>query len=209
MNLELFEPQQNDNLLPCDGMVKDYGLILDDGQSQKYLNYFLQHLAWQQDEVYLHGQYFQTERKVVWYGDENYQYHYSGMAKQAHVWNPALFRLKQHIEKLTGHSYNSCLANLYENGTQGVGWHSDDELSLVSPGQEVVIASLSLGAARKFSFKHKWRSEKVNLLLQSGQLIVMQGQTQRYWKHMLAKSTRISEPRVNLTFRYFYSNISK
>lgn len=65
MNLELFEPQQNDNLLPSDGVVKDYGLILDDGQSQKYLNYFLQHLAWQQDEVYLHGQYFQTERKVV------------------------------------------------------------------------------------------------------------------------------------------------
>lgn len=209
MNLELFEPQQNDNLLPSDGVVKDYGLILDDGQSQKYLNYFLQHLAWQQDEVYLHGQYFQTERKVVWYGDENYQYHYSGMAKQAHVWNPALFRLKQHIEKLTGHSYNSCLANLYENGMQGVGWHSDDEPSLVSPEQEVVIASLSLGATRKFSFKHKWKAEKVDLLLQSGQLIVMQGQTQRYWKHMLAKSTRIFEPRVNLTFRYFYSNTSK
>lgn len=73
----------------------------------------------------------------------------------------------------------------------------------------MVITSLSLGATRKFSFKHKWKAEKVDLLLQSGQLIVMQGQTQRYWKHMLAKSTRIFEPRVNLTFRYFYSNTSK
>lgn len=88
MNLELFEPEAKDNLLPCDGEVKDFGLILDHEQSQKYLVYFLQHLAWQHDEVYLHGQYYQTERKVVWYGDDHYQYHYSGMAKQAHVWNP-------------------------------------------------------------------------------------------------------------------------
>jgi len=206
MNLELFRPEENENLLPCDGVVKNFGLILNEEQSQKYLNYFLKHLVWQHDEVYLHGQYYQTERKVVWYGDDNYQYHYSGMAKQAHIWNPALFRLKQHIEQLTGHNYNSCLANLYENGTQGVGWHSDDEPSLVSPEQKVIIASLSLGATRKFSFKHKWKAEKVDLLLQSGQLIVMQGQTQHFWKHSLAKSTRILEPRVNLTFRYFFPN---
>ena len=207
MNLELFEPEAHENVLPCDGVVKDYGLILDTQQSQQYLDYFLKNLAWQHDEVFLHGQYYKTERQVVWYGDDNYQYHYSGMAKQAHVWNPALYRLKQHIEKLTGHAYNSCLANLYENGTQAVGWHSDDEPSLVSPqDQEVVIASLSLGAIRKFSFKHKWKTEKVDLLLHSGQLIVMQGQTQYYWKHMLAKSTRVIEPRVNLTFRYFHSH---
>ncbi|WP_296280664.1 alpha-ketoglutarate-dependent dioxygenase AlkB [uncultured Acinetobacter sp.] len=206
MNLELFEPEGIDNLLPCDGQVTDYGLILDTEQSAKYLKYFLQHLAWQHDEVILHGQYYKTGRKVVWYGDENYQYHYSGMAKQAHVWNPALFRLKKHIEQLTGQHYNSCLANLYEDGSQAVGWHSDDEPSLVSPDQNVVIASLSLGASRKFSFKHKWKAEKVDLLLQSGQLIVMQGQTQRYWKHCLAKSLRVIEPRVNLTFRRFYAD---
>lgn len=205
MNLELFEPEANENILPYDGVVEDFGLILDTEQSQKYLNYFLQHLSWQQDEVILHGQYYKTERKVVWYGDENYQYHYSGMAKQAHVWNPALFRLKQHIEQLTGQQFNSCLANLYENGTQAVGWHSDDEPSLISKtGKETVIASLSLGATRKFSFKHKFKAEKVDLLLQAGQLIVMRGATQGYWKHALAKSTRVIEPRVNLTFRYFY-----
>lgn len=208
MNLELFTPEAQENVLPCDGQVQDYGLILDAQQSQQYLNFFLQQLAWQQDEVYLHGQYYRTERKVVWYGDEHYQYHYSGMAKQAHVWNPGLYRLKQHIEKLTGHVYNSCLANLYENGTQGVGWHSDDEPSLVSPdNHEVVIASLSLGATRKFRFQHKWKTEKVDMQLQSGQLIVMRGQTQRYWKHCLAKSTRVTEPRVNLTFRCFHSQI--
>ena len=205
MNFELFAPEQNDNLLPYDGIVKDYGLILNDEQSQKYLHYFLQHLAWQHDEVFILGQHHQTERKVAWYGDESYQYRYSGMTKQAHAWNAGLFRLKQHIEQLVGHSFNTCLANLYDNGTQGMGWHSDDEPALVTErGLETVVASLSFGATRKFSFKHKTKPEKVDLLLQSGQLIVMRGQTQTYWKHTLAKSTKILEPRINLTFRCFH-----
>ncbi len=206
MNLELFSPEERTNVLPCDGEVQDYGLILSASDSDKYLRYFLHHLAWQPDEVILHGQYYQTERKVVWYGDENYQYHYSGMQKQAQQWNPALFRLKQHIEKLVGHSFNSCLANLYENGTQAVGWHSDDEPALIAPDQQVVIASLSFGASRKFCFQHKSSQAKVPMLLQHGQLIVMRGQTQRYWKHALMKSVKITEPRINLTFRYFYQN---
>lgn len=209
MNLELFEPEACENLLPFDGIVRDYGLILDADQSEQYFSYFLKHLAWQQDEVILHGQYFKTERRVVWYGDENYQYHYSGMAKQEHQWNPLLLSLKAQIEHITGHQFNSCLANLYENGTQGVGWHSDDEPSLVSKqGHETIIASLSFGATRKFRFKHKVKPETVEMMLHSGQLIVMQGQTQRHWKHTLAKSTKILEPRINLTFRYFYPNES-
>ncbi|MFH7765563.1 alpha-ketoglutarate-dependent dioxygenase AlkB family protein [Acinetobacter sp. BSP-28] len=205
MNLELFEPEAQANLLPCDGVVQDFGLILTPEQSEQYLRYFLTRLAWQHDEVILHGQYYQTERKVAWYGDENYQYHYSGTFKQAQLWTPGLFRLKQHIEKLVGHSFNSCLANLYENGTQAVGWHSDDEPALVSKaGLETVIASLSFGATRKFSFKHKTTQHKVDLILHSGQLIVMRGNTQPHWKHALMKSTKIIQPRVNLTFRYFY-----
>lgn len=205
MNLELFAPEACDNILPCDGVVRDYGLILDAEQAQQYLNDFLLHLAWQHDEVILHGQYFKTERKVVWYGDENYQYRYSGMPKQAQHWNPLLFRLKEQIEQMTGQHYNSCLANLYENGTQAVGWHSDDEPALYADHhQNSVIASLSLGVTRKFRFKHKYKAEHAEVMLHSGQLIVMSGQTQRYWKHCIAKSTRIIQPRINLTFRYFY-----
>ena len=202
MNFELFAPETSDNLLPQDGVVQDFGLILNADEAQQYFDYFDQYLAWQHDEVILHGQYYKTDRKVVWYGDEDYQYHYSGMAKQAHQWNPLLFNLKQHIEELTGHSFNSCLANLYENGRQGVGWHSDDEPNL---GKNTVIASLSFGATRKFSFKHKHTAYKVDLLLQSGQLLVMRGQTQQYWKHALMKSNKIIQPRINLTFRYFHS----
>lgn len=205
MTLDLFSPEPQANLLPFDGQVQDLGLILTAEQSAKYLDYFLAHLAWQPDEVVLYGKRYVTERKVVWYGDAEYEYHYSGSAKQALLWNPALFRLKQHIEQLVGHPFNSCLANLYENGSQAVDWHSDDEPSLRSPQQEnVVIASLSFGATRKFCFKHKFKQEKIELMLHSGQLIVMRGQTQRYWKHALMKSSKITEPRLNLTFRYFY-----
>ena len=159
-------------------------------------------MAWQPDEGMLFGQYYRTQRQVAWYGDEQYQYRYSGALKQAHVWQPALWRLKQQVEQWVGHPFNSCLANLYQDGTQGLGWHSDDEPNL---GKNTVIASLSFGATRKFSFKHKHTANKVDLLLQSGQLLVMRGQTQQYWKHALMKSNKIIQPRINLTFRYFHS----
>ena len=209
MNFDLFAPEPNPNLLPFDGEVEDCGLILDADQAQQYFDYFYRYLAWQQDEVLLYGKYFKTARKIAWYGDQDYHYHYSGMAKQAHQWNPLLLALKQQVEAETGQVFNSCLANLYENGQQAMGWHSDDEASLRSPEHETVIASLSLGASRKFRFKHKTQKQTVDLMLHSGQLIVMKGQTQRYWKHMLAKSTRVLAPRINLTFRYFYQDAKR
>jgi alkylated DNA repair dioxygenase AlkB len=207
MNFDLFEPEPNENLLPCDGVVKDFGQILNQEQSDKYLRYFLENLAWENDEVFLHGKYFKTDRKIAWYGDAEFGYQYSGTIKQAKVWNAGLFRLKEFIEQQVGHTFNSCLANLYENGTQGMSWHSDNEKALMPHGAyETVIASLSFGASRKFSFKHKTKDLKIETLLHSGQLIVMRGMTQKYWKHALMKSSKIVEPRINLTFRYFYPN---
>lgn len=202
MNLELFTPEPRDNILPYDGIAQDYGLVLSAEHSARYLRYFLQHLAWQADEGMLFGQYYRTQRQVAWYGDEQYQYRYSGALMQAYVWQPALWRLKQQVEQWVGHPFNSCLANLYQDGTQGLGWHSDDEPNLE---KNTVIASLSFGATRKFSFKHKHTANKVDLLLQSGQLLVMRGQTQQHWKHALMKSNKILQPRINLTFRYFHS----
>ncbi len=207
MSLDLFAPEPESNLLPKDGVVENLGLILNEQDSQKYLNYFLTHLAWQNDDVYLFGKHHVMDRKVVWYGDEHFQYRYSGSIKHAHPWQPALFRLKQHIEQRVRAHFNSCLANLYENGTQGLGWHSDDEAALYQGNSKTsVIASLSLGATRKMGFKHKTENHKVDLLLQSGQLIVMRGETQLHWKHQISKSSKILAPRINLTFRNFYAS---
>jgi alkylated DNA repair dioxygenase AlkB len=77
-------------------------------------------------------------------------------------------------------------------------WHSDDEKAL---GQNTVIGSLSFGAVRKFSFKHKKTNEKRELILDNGSLLVMKGATQTNWLHRLPKSVKIKHPRINLTFR--------
>jgi len=201
MNLELFAAQPRSNLLPYDGSVKDYGQILTETDATAYLQYFLQQLAWPHDEVILYGKHIRTSRMIAWYGDEKFEYHYSGMIRKGHIWDNRLWKLKQYIEKLTGQQFNSCLANLYQDGSQGMGWHSDDEKTL---GQNPVIASVSLGATRKFCFRHKTQNDKIEVLLQHGQLLLMRDETQHFWKHALMKSTRVQEPRINLTFRYFW-----
>jgi len=102
------------------------------------------------------------------------------------------------VEDKTGETYNSCLLNLYHTGEEGMAWHSDAEKDLKKNG---AIASLSLGAMRKFSFKHKQSKEIVSLDLQHGSLLVMKGATQRYWLHRLPPTKKVTELRVNLTFR--------
>jgi alkylated DNA repair dioxygenase AlkB len=99
---------------------------------------------------------------------------------------------------LVGTKFNSCLLNLYHSGNEGMGWHSDDEKSL---GKNNIIASLSLGAERKFLIKHKQTKQIVSLVLEHGSLLVMKEATQRNWLHSLPKSKNIIQSRINLTFR--------
>jgi alkylated DNA repair dioxygenase AlkB len=108
--------------------------------------------------------------------------------------------LKSKIERVTGESFNSCLVNLYHNGSEGMGWQSDDEKSLANNG---AIASLSFGSERKFSFEHKESKSKIGLVLEHGSLLLMKDETQRYWLHQLpkTKTKKIEKPRINLTFR--------
>src|SRR5699024_713386 len=109
-----------------------------------------------------------------------------------------LLELKNKIEEETGEEFNSCLLNLYHDGSEGMGWHSDDESDLKKNG---TIGSLSLGAKRKFVFKHKTTKEKVEVFLDHGSLLLMKGETQRYWLHTLPPTKKVKSPRVNLTFR--------
>lgn len=200
MHLDLFAPQPQQNLLPYDGDVQDYGLVLNCTDASAYLDYFLQHLPWRPDQVKLHGRQIQTARQMVWYADQACNYAYSGVTRQALPWDSRLLQLKQQIERETGEQFNSCLANLYQDGTQGMGWHRDDDMGLAPTTS---IASLSLGATRKFVFRHLHTHEKVEIQLQHGQLILMKGVTQKYWQHALMKSARVMQPRINLTFRQF------
>ena len=74
----------------------------------------------------------------------------------------------------------------------------DDEKEIILNSS---IASLSIGAERKFAFKHKKSAELVNVFLEHGSLLVMKGETQTHWLHRLPPTTKISSPRINLTFR--------
>lgn len=184
------------NLLPCDGEVYYYGQIIDGAAADAYFKTLLETTPWQHDQVRIAGQTIITSRRVAWYGDNAASYTYSGTTKHALPWSHVLLELKQHIEHLSGHTFNSCLLNLYDNGEQGVSWHSDDEIML-----DDTIASLSLGAQRKFAFKHKKRNEKMSLELAHGSLLIMTGATQQHWQHSLPKNSSIHQPRINLTFR--------
>lgn len=196
--MDLFSSETIINLLPSDGVVNYYGKVLNQERSQYYLDKLLNTIEWKNDEAIIFGKHIITKRKAAWYGNSDYAYTYSNTTKQALIWTKELLELKTIVEEITQSQFNSCLLNLYHSGDEGVSWHSDDEKSM---GENTTIASLSFGAERKFSFKHKLTKESVSILLESGSLLVMKGATQTNWLHCLPKTKKITRPRVNLTFR--------
>ncbi|MBX2899486.1 MAG: alpha-ketoglutarate-dependent dioxygenase AlkB [Cyclobacteriaceae bacterium] len=196
--MDLFNTSQVTNLLPFDGEVMYHGKVMSYEQAQFYFSSFLTTIEWRNDEAVIFGRHIITKRKVAWYGDRDFSYTYSNITKQALPWTPELLALKNLCEKITGATYNSCLLNLYHTGEEGMAWHSDDEKTL---GHHAAIASLSFGAPRKFAFKHKQTKQTVSIILEAGSLLVMQGATQANWLHRLPPTKKVTEPRINLTFR--------
>ena len=186
------------NVLNKDGEANYYGIIMTTSEANTYYNLLLKNINWKNDEALYHGRHIVTKRKVAWYGDQGFLYTYSNTTKQALPWTNELIDLKRKTELITNSQFNSCLLNLYHDGNEGMTWHSDDEKSL---GKNTVIASLSFGAERKFSFKHRRTRQTISLLLENGSLLVMRGNTQSNWLHSLPLSSKIIHPRINLTFR--------
>jgi len=186
------------NLLPYEGAVHYYGAIMPLAEANHNLDILLTTIAWKNDEAIIFGKRIITKRKVAWYGDHKFEYTYSNTTKQALPWTKELHALKTLIEERTGETFNSCLLNLYHDGSEGMAWHSDAEKDLKKNG---AIASVSFGAERKFAFKNKQTKDTVALLLHHGSLLVMKGETQTNWQHRLPPVKGISKPRVNLTFR--------
>ncbi len=186
------------NLLPQDGEVYYYGVVFDRAQADYYFNVLMHEIDWQADRAQFGGKIIKTARKVAWHGERDFRYRYSGVEKIAQVWTPTLLSIKETIEENSQTSYNSCLLNLYHDGSEGMAWHSDGEKDLK---QGAAIASVSLGAERRFLFKHKKNKEKVAIVLAHGSLLIMQGETQQHWQHRLPPTVKVTEPRINLTFR--------
>lgn len=198
--MDLFNTEEVSNLLPYDGIALYYGCVVTRQQAADYLHRLLHDIQWKNDEAIIFGKHIVTGRKVAWYGDSNYAYTYSNTTKEALPWTDMLLELKQLAEQRTGETFNSCLLNLYHHGGEGMSWHSDDEKSM---GTNTAIASLSFGAERKFSFKHKKDKNTNAVVLQNGSLLLMKGATQTNWLHCLPKTSGVKTPRVNLTFRRF------
>lgn len=198
MDLFSSEFDENTNRLPQDGTVLYYGKIMEYSKSEWYFNRLLESIEWKNDEAIIFGQLITTKRKVAWYGERNFKYSYSNITKEALAWTTELEQLKALVEAKTSETYNSCLLNLYDDGNEGMAWHSDGEKDLKKNG---AIASLSFGAERKFAFKHKTTKETVSLMLEQGSLLVMKDETQSHWLHRLPPTKKISKPRINLTFR--------
>jgi alkylated DNA repair dioxygenase AlkB len=197
--MRLFDTVPNGyNLLPYDGDVLYLGPVLSPAQCHDYFEKIMSGIDWKNDEAVLFGKKIVTKRKAAWYGDKEYSYTYSNSTKHALPWTNDLLALKALVETHSSATYNSVLLNLYHNGEEGMAWHSDGEVTLQQNG---VIASLTLGAERKFSFKHKVTSETISLILNNGSLLVMKGATQKNWLHRLPPTKKVSEPRINLTFR--------
>ena len=197
-----FDAQQN--LLPKNGTVNYYGKILVQEQADFYFDYLLNQIPWKHDEALIFGKLIQTNRKVAWLGDLPFEYTYSGKTKTAKPWSENMLKLKAKIEEVTGEKFNSCLLNLYHDGSEGMAYHSDGEKDLKKNG---AIASVSFGAERKFFFKHKTSKERVELVLEHGSLLIMKDETQDFWLHRLPTSKKITQPRINLTFRTIVEEI--
>ena len=200
--MNLFNDSKDSNILPYGGIVNYYGAVMSGEQANLYLKALLEKIEWKNDEAIIFGKRIITKRKVAWYGDTDFSYTYSNTTKQALVWTKELLELKSIIEEKTHETFNSCLLNLYHNGDEGMAWHSDAEKDLKKSG---AIGSLSFGAERKFSFKHKQTKNNASIILEHGSLLVMKGETQTNWLHRLPPTTKITRPRVNLTFRTIVS----
>jgi alkylated DNA repair dioxygenase AlkB len=155
-------------------------------------------VPWSSQTITMFGKQYVEPRRTAWFGDDGASYTYSGITMTPLAWTPLLTSLCKICEEHSGGSFNSVLLNLYRDGNDKMGWHADDEPEL---GVEPVIASLSLGVTRRFRFRHRTTKEIVECELATGSLVVMSGLSQKYWVHEVPRQKRITDPRINLTFR--------
>ena len=169
--------------------------------SSQLLSGYKTSLIWEQSQIKLFGKEIPIPRLNAWYADPGCDYGYTGTRLTLQHWTPELIMLKNLVESASHTTFNSVLVNWYRNGQDSMGWHSDDEAIL---GRDPSIASVSLGSARRFLLRHKGQGNRTNqmeIMLESGSLLLMHGSLQHHWKHSLPKTRACSAERINLTFR--------
>ena len=187
------------NRLPFDGEVYYLAGFLDTSRAADLFDQLRSRTKWRQPVWRIFGKTVRSPRLSAWSGNPGITYTYSGLENTATGWDPLLLDLCNQLNEDFSLTFNSVLLNYYESGSSSIGWHSDDEPEL---GQQPVIASISLGAERRFVLKHRLRKPGiVELGLEHGSLLLMGGMTQHFWKHTVPKTRVPVEARINLTYR--------
>jgi alkylated DNA repair dioxygenase AlkB len=184
-----------------DCSVEYHPALFDPEERKELMRTLLKEIDWQQDHIVFYGKRIPLPRLTAWYGDPGFSYTYSGIAMNPQPWTPALKLIKARVDNLCETVFNSVLLNQYRDGNDKVSWHSDDESEL---GPNPTIASVSLGATRRFKFRqkpHELGNDSLKVDLHDGSCLVMAGRTQALWEHELAKTSQSVGPRINLTFR--------
>ncbi|MCQ4327496.1 alpha-ketoglutarate-dependent dioxygenase AlkB [Stutzerimonas stutzeri] len=175
---------------------------LDRATADVWLHRLIAETPWEQPQVRVYGRTLAVPRLVAWYGDAEARYRYSGLLHEPLPWTPLLEEIRRRLQAEVDGRFNGALLNLYRDGQDAMGWHSDDEPEL---GCEPLLASLSLGAVRRFDLRRKGSSRiEHSLALGHGSLLVMGGATQHHWQHQIARTRQVLTPRLNLTFRLIH-----
>jgi len=181
------------------------GSFINEADAGILFQQLLLDINWRQDQIKMFGRGVKIPRLQYFMGDNGIHYTYSGLSLEANEWHPCVAKIRDQIEDRTGMRFNAVLLNLYRNGKDSMGWHNDNEAEL---GEEPLIASVSLGAARRFLLRssnaHK-PTETHELILHSGSLLWMGAGVQKHWKHALPKTKACTTARINLTFRKIHT----
>ena len=196
LTTSLFEDQTE--LLPFDGSAILYQDFIGADRAVEIFETLLRETNWEEHDLVLFGKRIAEPRLSTWHSEADITYRYSGSLRTPQPWTDLLKSLRDECAVKTGALFNAVFANLYRDGADGVGWHSDNE---PCNGPEPTIASLSFGASRRFDLRHRETKETISVELEAGSLLVMSGLSQHSWVHQVPRSKRIKEPRINLTFR--------
>lgn len=193
---------ENLNLLKQDGEVYYLEHFVSQTLATSLHEKLLKTLDWREEKINIFGKAVTVPRLVCWYGNPGAEYQYSGVLHRPLPWTSTLFGIKQQIESVSQHAFNSVLANLYRDGNDSMGWHADKEKEL---GINPYIASLSLGESRLFKLRHNKSKTVFNLELSNGSLLLLGGSLQHHWQHCVPKTRACNHSRINLTFRNIHT----
>jgi len=183
-------------------LLQQFNLPISQAGYDQIFQSLLKNIQWQKDSYTAFARQFEIPRQQAWYADSGIEYRYADNILQSQTWLPLLLELRSLLEQSTEYRFNAVLATLYRNGDDSVGWHSDDEKEL---GNRPAIASLSLGATRRFEFRHRQTDEQRSIALKHGDWLIMPPGFQEQWQHRIPAQPEINEPRINLTFRQVIS----